>query len=327
LKPLHLIATLATVFSTCLTALAALAAPSEDHLTLVLDWSINTNHTGVVAADKLGYFAEEEIKLNLEAPPQIGAAALVAGGSAQMAFSYQEEVTFARSQGLPLVAIAAVIQHNSSGLAARTESGISRPREISGRRYGGWGGEVELAVLKALVEGDGGDFASIETIPIGATDFFAATRSHIDVIWIYEGWDGIAAGLKGIKLNYMPIASIPELDYYTPLLVTSEDAIDTDPELLQRALRAISRGYVFAMAEPEKAAAFLLEHAPELDARLVHASQQFLATRYQAEAPRWGEMKSNVWKGFADWLTERNLLKGEFNPHAAFTNRFLPRAQ
>ena len=297
---------------------------AADKVTLVLDWSINTNHTGIVVADKLGYFADENIVLRLEAPPQTGASTLVASGSAHLGISSQEELTFARSQGIPLVAVAAIIQHNTSGLAARADSGINRPRAISGKRYGGWGGAVEMAVVQALVEEDGGDFSQVQSIPIGDTDFFAATQNHIDVIWIFEGWDGIAAQHKGVDLTYMPIATIEALDYYTPVLITNEDLIAQSDALLTRSIRAISKGYAFAIDNPEKAAAMLLEHAPELDTTLVVDSQKFLSPQYQDDAPRWGEMQRVVWERFGEWLNERDLLPGSFDPDRAFTNRFLP---
>ena len=293
-------------------------------VTVVLDWSVNTNHTGLYIALDKGYFTEEGLDVTVEFPPETGAESMVVAGKAELAFSYQEGVTYARAAGTPLTAVAAVIQHNSSGFASRVEEGITRPRDFEGKTYGGWGSPVEEAMLKALMEGDGGNPEKVKIVPIGSMDFFAATAGQIDFVWIFQGWDGVAANLKGIKTNYIPLAQEEVLDYYTPVLVTRDDLINEDPELIRSLLKAVSRGYEYAAENPEEAADILLKAAPELDEELVRSSQEFLGPRYQAEASRWGEMKVEVWTRYADWLSRNGLLEGEFDPAAAFTNEFLP---
>jgi ABC-type nitrate/sulfonate/bicarbonate transport system substrate-binding protein len=314
-----------------LTALFTLAAAGRPEsgtalrpVTAVLDWSINTNHTGLYVALEEGYFIEEGLDVSIEFPPETGAASLVLSGRADFAVSYQEEVTYARAAGTPLKAVAAIIQHNTSGFASRREEGITRPRDFEGKTYGGWGSPVEEAMVRALVEGDGGDFSMVDVVPFGSMDFFAATASGIDFVWIFRGWDGIAAELKGIEITYIPLSTEPALDYYTPVLISREALIEEDPELVSSFLKAVSRGYEFAIRNPEAAADILLEAAPELDRKLVVESQRYLADEYRAGAPRWGEMKLEVWERYADWLDGNGLLEGKFSASEAFTNDFLP---
>ncbi|WP_319562086.1 ABC transporter substrate-binding protein [Marispirochaeta sp.] len=294
-------------------------------MTVVLDWTINTNHTGLYIARDLGFFEEEGLDVSIEFPPETGAAGLVLSGKAEFAVSYQEEVTYARAAGNELTAVAALIQHNTSGFASRSSEGIRRPRDFEGKVYGGWGSPIEEAMVKALVEGDGGDFSKVKIVPIGSMDFFAATSGDIDFVWIFRGWDGIAAELKGIDINYIPLGTEPVLDYYTPVLIARDGLLQEDPDLVRSFIAGVSRGYRYAIENPEKAADILLESAPELDRELVAESQRYLAGEYQADAPRWGEMKLEVWERYAVWLMENGLLEGEFDPETAYTNEFLPR--
>jgi ABC-type nitrate/sulfonate/bicarbonate transport system substrate-binding protein len=113
-------------------------------------------------------------------------------------------------------------------------------------------------------------------------------------------------------------------DYYTPVIITSEKMIAEQPDLVRRFLAATSAGYRFAIDRPAEAAEILLQAAPELDAELVRRSQQYLATQYQADAPRWGEQKLEVWRAYAQWMAERNLIARMIEPEKAFTNEFLP---
>ncbi|MBX4384548.1 ABC transporter permease, partial [Mycobacterium tuberculosis] len=69
-----------------------------------------------------------------------------------------------------------------------------------------------------------------------------------------------------------------------------------------------SKGYTFAIEQPEKAANILLAAAPDLDEELVKASQFWLAERYQDDAAQWGEQDLSVWENYADWMLEYNLL-------------------
>jgi len=294
-------------------------------VTVVLDWTINTNHTGLYIARDLGFFEEEGLDVSIEFPPETGAAGLVLSGKAEFAVSYQEEVTYARAAGNALRAVAAIIQHNTSGFASRSSEDIRRPRDFEGKSYGGWGSPIEEAMVRALVEGDGGDFSKVRIVPIGSMDFFAATAGDIDFVWIFRGWDGIAAELKGIDINYIPLGTEPVLDYYTPVLIARDGLLQEDPELVRAFVAGAARGYTYAIEHPEEAADILLKAAPELDRELVVASQRYLAGEYQADAPRWGEMKLEVWERYADWLKDNDLLEGEFDPGAAFTNEFLPR--
>ncbi|MBN1524834.1 MAG: ABC transporter substrate-binding protein [Spirochaetales bacterium] len=298
---------------------------TQEKITVVLDWTINTNHAGVYAALEKGYFTDEGLDVSIIPPPATGAAGLLLSSRAQFGFSYQEEITMARSQGHPLVAIAAVIQHNTSGFASRKSSGIVSPHDFEGKRYGGWGSPLEEAMIRALMERDKGDFSRVKMLSIGSMDFFAATEHSVDFAWIFKGWDGVAAKLKGIDINFISLSEIePALDYYTPVLAVTGGLVSSDPELIQQFLRAAAKGYKWAAANPEAAGEILLHYAPELDRELVMASQRFLSGQYTADAPRWGEMKLDVWKNYAEWLEKYNLLSGEFTAEDAFTNEFLP---
>ncbi|OMP68848.1 ABC transporter substrate-binding protein, partial [Agrobacterium tumefaciens] len=150
-------------------------------------------------------------------------------------------------------------------------------------------------------------------------------RSDIDFAWIFYAWTGIEAELRDEPLDMIYVKDYSDqLDYYTPVIVTNEKLIQEDPELVKAFMRATSKGYNHAIEQPEDAAALLSKAVPDLDAKLVLASQKWLSPRYQDDAPRWGEQKAEVWSGYADWMFERKLLEKELDADSAFTNDFLP---
>ncbi len=294
-------------------------------VTVVLDWVPNTNHTGLYVALDKGWYAEAGLDVEIIQPPESGAAQLVAAGQAEFGVSYQEEVTLARAAQVPIVSVAAVIQHNTSAFASKREQNITRPRDFAGKRYGGWGSPIEEAVIRAMMEMDGGDFDSVEFVDIGAVDFFVGVERDYDFAWIFEGWDGVRAELTGAELNLVRLADFhPALDYYTPVLITSEKTAAENPDLIKDFLKATARGYGYSIGHPQEAADILMEYAPELDRELVVASQKWLSDKYQADAAAWGLQKQEVWERYAFWLHENGQLAVLPDVGEAYTNSFLP---
>jgi ABC-type nitrate/sulfonate/bicarbonate transport system substrate-binding protein len=293
-------------------------------VTVTLDWTPNTNHTGLYVALEQGLYFAEGLDVKIVQPGQGYTDQIVATGKSEFGISYQENVTRARAENIPLVSIAAVIQHNTSGFASLVDSKIMRPKDFEGKRYGSWDSPSEQAVLKAIMQKDKADFQKV-TIVSGITDFFSTIGKTADFEWIYMGWDGMEAQLRNLKLNYIALRDLdPVMDYYTPVIITSDNIIKTKPELVRSFMKATSLGYEYTIANPEAAADILLKHAPELKPELVKLSQGYLADKYKADATQWGLQKQEVWQRFADWMLSQKLLKQAVPVGAAYTNDFLP---
>ncbi len=297
-------------------------------LTLVLDWTPNTNHTGLYVAMDKGYYKEAGIELEIVQPPEDGAEVLVASGKANFGISFQDTMAGALTgdNPLPIKAIAAVVAHNTSGIMSRKGDGINTPKGLEGKNYATWDLPIEKAIIKNVVETDGGDFSKVNLIPSTVTDEVSALSSHqVDAIWVYYGWAGIAANVKGFDFDYFAFKDInPTFDYYTPVLIANNDLLKNHPEEAKAFLEATKRGYEDAIADPDGAAEILLKYAPELDETIVKKSQEYLSTQYQADASRWGEIDGDRWAGFYTWLNDNQLLASPIDVKGGFTNDYLP---
>ncbi|HEY4553218.1 MAG TPA: ABC transporter substrate-binding protein [Bacillaceae bacterium] len=295
-------------------------------VSVVLDWTPNTNHTGLYVAQEKGYFKEEGLDVEIIMPGEAGADQLVAAGKAEFGISVQESITEARVQGVPIVSIGAIIQHNTSGFASPVEKNIKSPKDFEGKTYGGWGAPVEKAVLTSLMDTEGADIEKLDIVNMGDTDFFTAVKRDIDFAWIYYAWTGVEAEIRGEELNMVYLTDYSEkLDYYTPVLSTSEKMIEKDPETVKAFMAAVSKGYEFAIGHPADAAKILIKAEPDLDPELVKKSQEWLAPRYKDDAAKWGEQKKEVWENYMDWMLDKGLLEEEIDVEKAFTNEFLPK--
>lgn len=307
-------------------SIPAVAARPLAPASLLLDWTPNTNHTGIYVAMDQGWYAEEGIDLKLLTPGGGGSVEeLVAAGKVDFGVSFQEWVTNARAADLPLVSLAAVIQHNTTCFASHKDKAIKRPRDFAGRLYGGWGTPMENAILKELMEADGGDFNRLRQVTIGQGDLLVLLQREIDLAWLFYGWEVIEAGLRNIPLNLVMLRDYKAIpDYYTPVLITSEARLAGQPDLVRRFMRATSRGYAYAIANPRRSAEILVRRVPEIKPELAKASQDWLSPRYQEDAPRWGYQRAEIWQDYADWMYRNKLLPKKLDMSKAFTNEFLP---
>lgn len=301
------------------------APPPLTKVTVMLDYTPNTNHTGLYVAQEKGYYREHGLEVEILQMGDPGPAQLIAAGKVDFGVSFQEQVTYARTENMPIVSVAAIIQHNTSAFASLQKDSITRPKDLEGKRYGGWGTPEEQAVIEAIMTRDGANPKKVKQIDIGETDLLMSLGKNFDFTWIFHGWQGIEAQLRNIPLNVMMLKDFdPALDYYTPVLITSEKTIQEKPETVKKFLAATSKGYEFCIAQPEEAGNILIKSVPEINKELVLASQKWLKDQYRADASRWGWQKKEVWHNYASWMHERKLLKTMIDTEKAYTNQFLP---
>ncbi len=296
-------------------------------ITFVLEWAPNTNHTGVYVAQEKGYYRELGLNVEIVAPPENGASALVASGKAQFGVDVQEalgtELTL--ENPLPITAVASIIDHNTSGLISAKEKGIDSFSKLEGKTYASWDGATELAIMKQAMTDAGCDYSKLKTVPAPATDAVSLIQSGaIDVVWVYEAWDIVSAKLAGVDYNFIKFSDeTPVLDFYTPLIIANNDFLKENPELSKKFMEATAKGYEYAIENPKEAAQILVDAVPELSLDLVTASQEFLSKEYKAEKTKWGSFDEKRWSSFYDWMYEEKLIPSPLG-NTGFTNEYLP---
>lgn len=300
-------------------------------VTLVLDYTPNTNHSGFYIAQAEGWYRDVGLDVTIIEPGENGALPQLSTGNADFAVSVAEQLLPARAQGVPAVSVGTIIQHNTSSLVVPADRGVTRPAQLEGKTYGGFGGELEQELLNELILCDGGDPSKVNFVEIGDVDYkVGLDRGDYDAVWIFDAWDGIRLGeLEGMALTTFPFydgagdrSCIP--DWYTPLVSTTEAHIANDPDMVRAFMEATARGFEQARTDPDAAARHLLGAAPELDAELVERSAAYLSTRYAEDGRAWGLQDAAVWSRFASFLNGAGLIDADIDIDAAFTNAFLP---
>lgn len=327
LAALLMVLALAFALTACKGGETGAGKDAPTRVTLVLDYVPNTNHTGFYAAQKLGYYGDEGLEVSIVEPADNSVTTLVATGKADFGISFQEDVTYALTaeEPLPIKAVAAIIQHNTSGFASLKSENILRPRDFEGKVYAGWGSPSEETVIRAVMQDDGADPDKLQ-IQVSDSLDYTALLGGVDILWIFWAWDGIAAIRAGLDLNYIELRDIDRrLDYYTPVIIAGDGLLSQNPELARKFLAATSRGYAYCVENPRAAAGILQEHVSGgYDLDMLVDSQTYLAGKYAEDAARWGEMRDEVWDSYTAFMAENGLINRAIPASECYTNEFLP---
>ena len=299
---------------------------SNQKIKIVLDWVPNTNHTGLYVAKDLGYFKEAGLDVEIVQPPEGSTTALIGAGGAEFGISFQDTLakSFAKENPVPVTAVAAILQHNTSGIISLKEKGIDSPKKLEGKKYATWEDNIEQAILKKLVTDDKGDFSKVKLIPYTITDVVTGLKTDVDAVWVYYAWDGIATERAGLQTNFLKIRDYgEELDYYSPVIIANNDFLKKNPEIAKKVLKAIKKGYEYAMKNPEESAKILVKNSPELDINLVTASQKWISKEYQSDAKEWGIIDASRWNRFYEWLYKNKAVEREIPKDFGYSNEYL----
>jgi len=273
--------------------------------TVVLDWTPNTNHTGMYVALAKGWYKQQGLDVQI-LPYASGTSpeVLVASGKADVAVSSTEGVIAAAAAGDPVVSIAAIIQHNTSGFIARSDNGITSPKDLDNKIDGDSDTPIEDAIIKTIIQKDGGK-GIFTHANLDVDSMQALANKKIDFFWAFEGWEVIQAKQQGIPVVYFPSLQYGIPDYYTPVLVTSPTEIKQKPELLKKFMTATSEGYTYAIAHPKEAADILIATTPKdtfPDKGFIQKSQAFLSAHYVDPGRKWGLQDKKAWQEYPQFM-------------------------
>jgi ABC-type nitrate/sulfonate/bicarbonate transport system substrate-binding protein len=288
-----------------------------DEVTLALDWTPNTNHVGFYAAAARGEFEDRDLDVEFRSPAsddyEATPAKLLARGEVDFAIAPSESaISYHTHPGYEdLVAVATVLQRDTSAIVTLEKSGIDRPRDLDGRTYASYDARFEDHIVEAMVRADGGE-GDVEIVtPPKLGIWNTLLEGEADATWVFVPWEGLLAEREGVELNpfYLDDYGIPY--GYTPLVLTHPDRITDEESAARDFLAAASAGHEFAAENPEAAAGLLYETAriPDVDDReFVEESTRRLADEFLGDGGDWGTMERERWVEFVDWLDDEGIL-------------------
>ncbi len=303
---------------------------------LALDWTPNTNHTGFYVASSKGWYDAAGVDLEILPYGTTTPEALMAAGQAECGISFQDALTFAAAAGAPIVSVMAILQHTAQEIAVLASSDITRPRQLDGKTYAGFGYPNEEPTLKSVIKADGGK-GTFTTVTLDTAAYDALYAKRADFVITFAAWEGIEAKERGIDLRTFQFGDYGFPDFYQVVLACDSRWLAAHPDLARAFVGATARGFDLAASDPDEGARLLVSANPGVfdgSPDLPLASQRFLATGgYLRDANgEVGRQTLAEWQGYSGFLFDQKLLAGpDGKPLATapdygslFTNDFLP---
>jgi len=302
-------------------------AQDTTSVSLALDWYPNANHAGIYVARDRGYFAEAGLEVEIVVPSDPTTVLQTVGaGRDTFGISYHSEVLFAREQEVPVVSVAALVQHPLNSLMVLADSPIETPADLAGRSVAVTGLPADEAFLGTMLREAGLTLDDVELINVGYDLLPSVFSGRADaVIGVYWTHETILAEREGYPVRYLRVEEWGVPDYYELVLVTGESVLNDDEATVRALLGALQQGYEGAIADPEAAIDLLIAESPDL-VREVELEGLDLLTPLWTENGTipFGQQTAARWDAFGAWLKEEGLLGEDVEVAAAWRGDLLP---
>ncbi|HEU4945254.1 MAG TPA: ABC transporter substrate-binding protein [Solirubrobacterales bacterium] len=317
--------------------LAACGEKSEDttgeteSLTLTLDFYPNPDHAGVYMAQKLGYFEEAGLDVDIQTPSDPAAPMkLLAAGRSDLAISYEPEVVLAHEQGLEVQAVAAIVNRPLTSMIWLRKSGIGGIADLRGKTVATAGIPYQDAYLKTILARAKLKPSDVKTVNVGFGLLPALLGGRAEaMLGGFSNVEGVDLRLRGAGPVVTPVDQLGVPTYNELVLVARSKQLEDDPQAIQLFIAALARGTAAAAGNPKAAAKALLEANPDLDPKLTKAE---LAATLPLLAPASGEqrpygyMSPAQWREFSGWMRDNELIDGLPATSDLLSNDYLPGA-
>ena len=289
---------------------ATTGSPAPAEVTLALDWTPNTNHTGFYVAEQLGYYAAAGIKLRILPYNSTAPETLVGTGTADFGISFQDTFSYSRASGVPITSVMAILQHMATVIGVRADSGITSPAQLDGKTYAGFGTPAEVPGLQFVIRAAGGK-GHFKTVTLNTSAYDAVYSGQADFAEPFATWEVIDAQLRGKPMRTFSFQSYGFPDRYDVILIGGTKWLAANPDLARRFVQATVKGFEYAAAHPADAANLLIKANPGVfeNPQLVQQSAALLAKSYYLDAQgKFGRQTTAQWQGYTDFLFRNKLL-------------------
>ena len=287
-----------------------------------LDWYPQPEHGGFFAAQMLGYYKDEGLDVTLLPLPQYGSAAqLVATGKADLGLGSSDQVLEWNSNGLPLIAVAATMQHDPQAVMVHKDSPIRGFADLENYTIAA---QTGATWLKYITRHYG--LKNVRQVPSTLSIAnFLADPNYVQQIFITS--EPFFAQQAGAPVRTLLISS----SGYDPYRVqfTTHDFAARHPDVVARFVRASIRGWQDYLRNPEPVDALLLKLNPALNPAQEAYSAQALrdggfVTGSDASGAQTGRMTADRWNAANEQLKSLGIVQTSFDPSVAYSLKFVP---
>jgi NitT/TauT family transport system substrate-binding protein len=317
--------------------LLSTAAMAADQVKVQLDYVVRGNHAMFFVAKEKGYFTKEGIDVTAiqRGTGSPNAMRFVGGGNSDFGFGDLPTLVVARSQGVPVVTLAAVNQHSPLGmLAVASKHKLTKPADLKGLNIGVQPSGSTYVFLKAFLAANGMSLDDVKQSTVTPPYENYLLLGRVDAIPGYidaevpeleakAGGPGSLSIMQGSDFGYV---------VYGSGLFTSEKMIAEKSDVVQRFVNAYMMAFADVVKNPEEAADIIIkanpEYGPKKDVLVKQIEADIKGTFFSPDtkAHGLGWMTNDKWAATVKTLLDQSVIKQSIDPAAAFTDKYLTAA-
>ncbi len=274
--------------------------------TLVLNWVPEPEFGGFYAAKASEAYAREGLAVSIKpGGPGVPALQMVAAGQAQAGITGADELLLAREQGVDVVPVFAVYQHNPQAIMTKAERGAKSLAEVFAA--GTVALEPGLPYAQFLKRKYG--FENVKVVPYdGGIARLSIEKDFAQQCYLTS--EPLAAKRQGVATSVFPISN-EGYDPYGAVVVVSRETWTKKRPLVEAFVRATRAGWQNYQKDPKAAneAMHALNKTMDLETFAGAAeAQHALVETHETEGDKVGTMTKARWEALRTTLTELGLV-------------------
>ncbi len=283
-------------------------APSDQPITLVLDFTPNAVHAGIYLAVDRDYDGAQGITLNVRTPgASTDSLKTLLGHRADFAIVDIHDLALARQQGRDIVGVAPLVQVPLAAVLAQPD--IRSPKDLEGKRAGVTGLPSDDAVLDTVVRGGGGNPKRVKRVTIGFNAVSALIGKRVSAATAFWNVEGLAVrahrpGMHEFRVDQYGAPSYPEL-----VIAVRGETLRENPATVSAVVTALRRGYAETAADPASAISAMTRQVPGLDAKPLTAQLAAVSQSFAQGVPAWGLFNRANLEAWSKWEARVGIVR------------------
>lgn len=298
------------------------------HLTLWLDYTPWGAHVPIYTAQARGYFRQHGLDVSIKVPPNTTDPLQLVGAQDRdtLGIGYMSDVVTAESKGIPVMSVAALVQHHLNCIMTLRSSHITSPRQLAGKSIGAAETPADNVILTTVFK-HAGVLGRVRRVNVNLDYVPALLRHRVDAIeGAYQVWERIEIQQAGQQVNVIQLQRWGVPDEYELVLMANRSMVAHQRGVIARFMAALDQGERYAVAHPAAAVRLFLRANSGYDTpkgrQLVTRSWQLLIPFVQPHGVRFATQSGARWHRLAVWMHRNHLVSSLVPNTELFTARF-----
>ncbi|MBN1583577.1 MAG: ABC transporter substrate-binding protein [Anaerolineae bacterium] len=315
----------ALVLSGCATAPQVDSSQEMQSIKLAMGYIPNVQFTPFYVAVEKGYFEQEGIEIEFDYGMENDLLKLAGTGALQFVVGSGDQVIMARSQGLPVVYVMNWYRRFPVSVAALEP--LDSPQALVGKSVGipGLYGASYIGWL-AMLDAAGVDDTEVNLVSIGYTQVESLAAKQVDAAVVYAMNEPVQLRQQGYEVSELFV--VDYIDFVSNGLITNENTIEKEPELVQKMVRAALHGLQDTFDDPDAAFEVCRKYVPEIDDEAAPLQRAVLDAaldfwRAGNGATPLGYSDPAAWQASEAFMRQVGMIDQEQDVSAMFSNAFV----